>query len=331
MAKKSTNSTSSLYQALKFLSAVTKDVGEPYETHVHLQNHLATAHNQLLAAGHPIEEELYAFPNNLKMLAALSKCGQNNIAITQLDNQRLAIIAGRFKALVPCIDPASFSVPIPDNSIAIINDRFRVALDIVAPLANEDAFKVHLNSILLNGHSMIATNGAILFECWHGINLPPDIAVPKAFQKALSKVEYKLVGFGYSRSSITVYFENGSWLRSQLMADKWPMQTLNQILNKECNLQPMPTDLYVGLDAIKPFAEEGIVYFEPGKMIAKGEGATYEIDNLPPGPIFSIKNLEMIKNHARKVDFFSAGPGDTSMMMFYGDDIRGAIMGMRRK
>jgi hypothetical protein len=328
MAKKLKQDSSKLLQALQFLSAVTKDVGEPYETHVHLQNHWATAFNPFIAAGHPIEEEIYTFPNNQKMIAALSKCGEN-FAITQLDNTRLAITSGKFKAMVPCLDPTMFQPPIPDNPIAEIDDKFKHALEVVTPIVSEEGYKVHLCSIYMNGYSVISTNGAIAFEYWHGLNLPPGIALPKAFQKALSKIQYKLVRFGFSQSSITAYFENGSWLRSQLMAEKWPIETMNKILNKECNLQPIPTDIWVALDAVKPFADEGIVYFNNQTLFAKNETASYEVADLPNGPVFSIKNLEMIKAHAKKVDFFAAGPGDASMLMFYGDNIRGVVMGMR--
>ena len=62
----------------------------------------------------------------------------------------------------------------------------------------------------------------MLMEAWHGLDLPPNVPLPKQFVAALVKQKKNLTGFGFSRSSATFYFEDGCWLRTQLYSDEWP-------------------------------------------------------------------------------------------------------------
>jgi hypothetical protein len=319
--------TSSLLVALQFIGTITKEIGPPTDTHVHLCNRWATAFNGVVAAGHKIEEDIYAFAHNQRMIDALSKCGQN-LSITQLDHERIAIKSERFKATVPCLDPTPFEPPIPDPPIAVINDALRAGINAVGVLASEQGLRVIEQSVLILGQSVIATTGAVILEFWHGIDLPPGIAIPKAFEKALAKTGKTLTHFGFSKSSVTLYFNDGSWLRTQLFAEEWPRT--DHILNKPTHKIDLPTDFYKALDAIKPFATDGLVYFDNNLMRTKDGNASYEVEGIQRGPIFSIKQLETVKPYVKQVDFFAPGPyPGTTMMIFTGDNIRGWLMPMK--
>src|SRR5258705_1331375 len=119
-------SDSSFLSALKFIGLITKEIGLPAETHIHLQNQWATANNGVLSVGHPISEDLYCCPQSKLMIEALSKCG-DHFSLTQLDINRLTIKSNKFRAVVPCIDPQSITVIGPDEPIAIIDNRLKEA------------------------------------------------------------------------------------------------------------------------------------------------------------------------------------------------------------
>lgn len=315
--------------ALKFVSAVTKEDGSPNETHVHLQNGWVTAFNGILAAGHKIKEDIFAAPNNQLMIEALSKCNEH-LSITQLDNNRLSIKSDKFKAIVPCIDPIVISVAIPDAPLASINDNFKIAIDAVGVLADDNSEKIYSKSILMQSGSVVATNnGKILFEAWHGIDMPV-MAIPKSIVQAIVKCPKKLFKFGFSHNSFTFHFEDESWLRTQLFADKWP--DLKHILDQKSNPWPLPADFFKALDAVAPFSIDDTIYFQKNLMCShniEGTGATYEVQGLPAGLIFSLKQLYQIKPHVKTIDFFAQGPNGP-LTLFFGDNVRGAIAGRKQ-
>lgn len=316
--------TNNLLDALKFLSCVTKEQGAVFETHVLLKNGTATAFNGIVAAGQKINEDIHAAPNNKLLIEALSKCGQN-LSITQLDNNRLSIKSDKFKAIVPCVDPSQLALVEPDAPIAPINDEFKEAIEAVGILANENGQRVVELSILMNGRSCIATNGFLLFEYWHGLDLPPDLPLPKAFMQPLLKNNKKLSKFGFSNASATFWFEDESWIRTQLFKDKWP--DLSAILNTKNNPVSIPTDMYKGIEAVMNFSANGLIYFDGGVIRShnhEAEGASYEVNGLPKGPIYNAKQLMMIKPYIKTIDFFA-----DQMTVFYGDKIRGFIAGRR--
>jgi hypothetical protein len=165
-------------------------------------------------------------------------------------------------------------------------------------------------------------------EFWHGIDLPYGIAIPKIFATTLSKIQKKLTKFGFSQSSATFYFEDESWLRTQFYAEPWP--DIRNILDIKCNLWPVPNDFWKAIDAIEPFANE-CVYFDQGLIKThadSNEGATYECYGIPAGPIYSIKQLKVIRPYAKQIDFMAPGIHNNSyMLIWYGDRCRGAIAG----
>ena len=313
-------------EALRFVGLVTKEVGPANETHVSLGSNWATAFNGIIAVGSKIIEDIYAAPNNKLLIEALSKCGEH-LSITQLDNNRLSIKSDKFKAIVPCVDPQLMTIAVPDEPIAIINDRLKQAIEIVGILANEDAQSVVAASILLSKGSAIATNRHVIFEYYHGIDLPNGLALPKALVQPLTKNKKVLSKFGFSQSSATFYFEDESWIRSQFYAEPWP--DVRPILDRSCNPWPVPADFWTGLAAVAPFSPDGAIFFHNGMLSSHtetGQGATFEVAGLPGGPIYSSRQLAFIKPYADKIDFLAPGPAGP-MLMFYGPNIRGAIAG----
>jgi hypothetical protein len=318
---------STFLDALKFCKLVTKTEGPPNETHLLLKDHWAIAFNGILACGHKITEDIYCAPNADLMTQALSKCGEH-FSITQLDNNRLSIKSNKFKAIVPCIDPTLLGVAIPDAPIAIIDDRFKEAVSAVSVLASDTAQSVVAASVLMAGASVIATDRKCLMEYWHGIDLPYGIALPKIFANILTKINKKLTKFGFSQSSTTFYFEDKSWLRTQFFAEPWP--DVRNILDRKCNCWPLPNEFYKAVDAIEPFSDEGNLFFDTGIMrshINEKEGASYEIFGLPKGPIFAIKQLNIIRPYVEQIDFMAQGMHTNTMCMWFGKNCRGAIAG----
>lgn len=329
---KSTENKSSLLQALEFVSCVSEKIGAPFETHVGLKNHWAIMFNGIVAAGAPIEEELYCYPHTQDLLTALSKC-EGTFSLTQLDNQRLSIKSGKFKAIVYCLDPMLMQEAIPDPQIVGINNSFKEAVEAVGVIASENAQHVLTASVLMNGSTVISTNRVMVLEYWHGLDLPPNVPLPKEFVTALTKQKKNLTGFGFSNNSATFYFEDGCWLKTQLYADSWP--DMNRILSLRGNLWTIDPNFYKALDAVEPFSEDGNVYFDTNLIMSHAEaaeGAQYECAGLPKGVIYPIKQLKIIKPFVKRIDYMADGLNDSSYcLVFEGDVIRGIIAGRQKQ
>src|SRR5439155_4696010 len=110
---------------------------------------------------------------------------------TQLKDT-LSIKSGKFKASVDCLDPALMQEAVPDPQIVGITNKFKEAVEAVGVLASENAQHVLTASVLMNGSTVISTNRVMLLEYWHGLDLPPNIPLPKEFVKALTKQKKNL-------------------------------------------------------------------------------------------------------------------------------------------
>lgn len=316
-----------LLAAIKQLALILKDDGQPYETHAVMANNWLTAHNQVLGMGIKIAEDLRACPNAYLLKEALSKCG-DTFSITDLQT-KLSIASGKFRAQVPCIPPENLSPALPDAPCALIDNKLRDAIAALAPLATEGLDRIVTASFLINGGSVTATDARVIIQAWHGIDLPPELAIPKAAIDPILKNNKTFKAFGFSKSSATFYYEDDSWLKSQFYVDKWPDVAF--ILDKKVNLWPIPDGFYDALKALEPFSDNGCVYFDSNVMRShqdESKGASYDVYGLPKGPAFQIKQLRMMEHFAKTVDFLVPHNGHR-MAIFYGDNVRGAIAGRK--
>ena len=330
-SKPATEVKSSLLQALEFCAIVSEKIGSSYETHIGLRGNWAVAFNGIVAAGAPITEDIVCYPHTILLVEALSRCAEG-FSLTQLDNGRLSIKSGKFKAVVPCLDPALMQHAVPDPQIVSITNAFRDAVEAVGVLASENAQHVLTASVLMAGPSVISTNRVMIMEAWHGLDLPFNVPLPKQFVAALVKQKKNLVGFGFSRSSASFYFEDGCWLRTQLYSDEWP--DVSSILNRQANLWSIDPSFFKSLEAVIPFSEDGNIYSDTNLLKSHpddGVGATFECNGIPKGFVYPAKQLMMIKPHVKKIDYMAAGVHDSSYcLVFEGDAVRGIISGRRK-
>ena len=321
---------SGLLAALEFVSCVSDKLGAPYETHVGLRNKWAVAFNGIVAAGSPIPEDIYAYPHTMLLLEALSKCDES-YSLTQL-NGSLSIKAGKFKASIPCLDPLLMQEAFPDPQIVGITNKFKEAVEAVGVLASETSLQLVTASILMNGSTVISTNGKMLLEYWHGLDLPPNVPLPKEFVKALTKQKKNLIGFGFSNNSATFWFEDGCWLKTQLYAEQWP--DVSRILNREANLWSIDPNFFKALDSVAAFSEDGNVYSRLNLLCShadEGKGATYECNGIPAGFVYPIKQLMIMKPFVKSIDYMANGIHDSTYCLYFsGDECRGVISGRQR-
>jgi len=325
--KATANPAASLLAALKFVAVAQKKAGTVQQQFGMISGNWAAASNGVLTVATKIEEDLTACPHTYQLIDALSKVGED-LSITQLSPTALAVVSGAFKALVPCVAFGDFEITGPDERCAVIDDRIKAAFEAVLPLATDGAQHAHLAAVLLQSGSAVATNGHVLVEYWHGIDLPPGMLVPKASAVAIAKAGKALTGFGYSGASATFWFEDDSFIKTQLFGEQYPNYQI--IFNCEgLNPWPVPEEFYKAVRSIESFSRSGIVYFEDGMLASneqETEASTYKIEGLPEGMDFNAKYLLMVEPSFKNVHFDE----DSNKAYFFGENVRGVLSGIDR-
>jgi hypothetical protein len=322
-AEKQQPKAAKLIEALKFISVAQKKVGEVQQQFCYLGNNWAVASNGILTIATPIQEDLHCCPHTYQFLDALTKC-KDELQIAQLSPELLCVNSDKFRAHIACVDASVISLPAPDSNIAPVDDRLKAAFACLAPLIVDESPNPIAASLLLQANTAVATDLGALIEYWHGIDLPPGLLLPRAAALAVSRTSKKLTGFGYSPSSVTFYFEDGSLIKSQLYNANFPNYL--PIFESQGQLKNLPVSFYIAVHAIESFSVNGIVHFEDGLMSSnelESEGTTYKVKGLPIGMAFMAKKLILLEKFIKTAYFDE----EAKRMFFQGENLRGVLMG----
>lgn len=323
-----------LLEALDFVGHAANPTSNfAFARHIRFINGWVVSYDGGMRAGHPVEEDLNLCPHFGHLKVALSKAGAS-LALSALDTGRLSIAGGKFKAVVPCAPPDAMPPVYMDNLIAPLDDRVKAGFAAVLRLAKDEADRLIEATVLLRANTVVGCNGNLMLEYFHGNDLPPGLVVPHAFAKAVSKIGKKLVGFGWNEGrSITFHYEGGAWIATQLGEGEWP-GNVDQLLNVDTpNIEDCPKDLFVALDAVTPFSEDGAVHFHADKIkstyASNGPegpvyGASYDVTGLEGGHSFTGKLLKLAEGACARIDYKTHN--DRIVMYNSEQNIRGVLM-----
>lgn len=260
---------SSLVPALDFLAPLLLSVGKPDETHVTLHGNYAVAWNGVIAAGHPIEEDITAVVPGLDLRAAVGRAGAG--MVLSIEPPLLKVIsgaAGRFRVTLLCLGLADISHALPDPQLVPMGEALREGWAAIGALSTDGHPRVICASILMRPNTMCSTDGNMFLEYWHGLDLP-TFSMPKKTVAYLLKIKQPMTGFGFSGNTATFYFEGGIWVRTQLFTEGW------NVVNTELLFQgwqhtgaPVPFGLWGAIDNVAPFlsSNDAPVWFEGGSV-----------------------------------------------------------------
>lgn len=328
-----------LSAALDFVSSACGQ-HEFWHEHVRFEGGFVVGFNGQLAAGHPVVEELSCCPHLDKLKVAIAKCGKS-LAITQTQGGKLSIKGDKLNALVPCLPTEEMPTTGPDIQVAPIGDIFKEAFKVCGALASEAAADVLAASLKLEANVCTGTNRHALLQFWHGVNLPPNMVLPKAFAQAITKQSKAIVGFGfrwYSENDyskvgrVTFHFEGGAWISTVCYADNWPDFGKAIGDNQPSSPVPPPAGLFEAMEAVAGFNDAGCVTFVDGKVQSHRsdlEGAQYDVPGLQGGGQFDAKLFLKVAPFIKTLDYTT----NSEKALFFGGEpsnpIRGAIAGIR--
>jgi hypothetical protein len=329
------NPATGLIAAIKFVGLAQAKNGTVAETFCHLANQWAAASNGVLTIATRIEEDLNACPQTATFLDALQKV-ETDLSIAQLSQGFLSVASGDFRGVVPCAPFDQVPISPPDDPVAVIDDRLKAAFEAVLRVPNELSPLPHMAGVLLQSGSVVATNGAIILEYWHGIDLPPNMIVPKVALQAVLKSGKTLVRFGFSPSSVTFWFEDQSFIKSQIFAGQFPAyQAIVQC--DYGSMWPVPNDFFKAVAAVASFSDNGSVFFKNGQVVSNLNDETpsfYKVEGLPEGVGFDGKLLALIADKASRFLFSEVdqtGRNEIPRLFFVGENLRGVVAGLENK
>lgn len=333
----------SLANALAFVSVGIEEGGETYKAHARVVNDYIVTFNGQLCVGHPIVEKEFESicPHIPTLISAINKSGKT-LALSINEKGNLSVKGENIRAIVPSILPEFMPPVMPDIQVAVLSDTIKEGFKALLPLVAEEADRPFEMAILLRANTMVALNGVVIFEYYHGVDLPPGLSIPKIAAKAITSVPEKLIGFGFTPGrSATFWFEGGAFIQTQLMEGQWP--DVDNVFNTTPG-EPadLPAGFFDGIEAVTTFSADGAIHFDEDKVRsgyanygADGPvyGATYDVPGMVKGSVFSGKLLKLIKPVCAKMDYWS----HDERGLFYGPvangetvaNLRGVIMKRR--
>lgn len=314
----------SLLRGLEFVSVAQKKIGPVGLQFCKVGSGWIAASNEILTVGHPITEDLEACPHTYQFLDAVGEAARDSaLSITQLSENALAVTSTAFRGLVPCVNPSEVQIPAPDPVAGQMGEPIKAALRAAASLVSEGGQFVAYCAVLLKAGTAVGSSGPSLIEYWHGYDLPEGLLIPKSAALAVSACTLPLTGFGFSQSSLTFYFENGAFIKTQLYAERYP--EYEQIFNVENpTWWPVPKEFFEGLKALEPFGK-GCAHFENETLYSdesKDLASSYKVEGLPGKMVFNTKQILSLKNYIEQVHFESE-----NKILFKGENCRGASIG----
>lgn len=317
--QKDDNAAKGLLDALAFVALAQNPKSDnPQHAHCLIQDGFITATDGSVAVGIAVQETVQACPQTVKLREALTMC----VATLQMtiDDNSLKVKSGKFSRTIKCMPVDDYYRHLPDHPLMEVGEGFREAIEGVSVLASERHDRMVFTTVRLFGQTAMASDRKTILEMWHGHNIPIEINLPKKLVMTLTKVKKKLVSFGCSEHSATFWFEDGSFLKGQLAALKWP--DLSGILDMPTNPWPLPADFFTAIEATSTVDEVlNRVDFKEGCVSSPDGSAVFEIEGLPEGLSFSGKPILQMREFMHSVDFVSSSKG----LLFFGNGVRGTI------
>lgn len=342
MAKKVKTEASELTKALGFIACAQHEIGQSHETHFRLFPDRLYAADGTLTASYPINVGEINIPGLgvavgcplfARFRDALAACKET--ATLHGLNGKLCIQDGAgFRALVPCLTNRDvIAIVEPDRLVMPIGPSIRDALITAGKLASDSAQEMLCASVWLRPRTAVGTNRTAMLEYWHGFDLPPEgFVIPKTAINALAKLAEYPTAIGFCETSLTFFFENGAWLKTQLYSEKWPVSSTDKLLNFNVNALPLTPDFFPTVKKLKKFVEGNLLYADTREMyteIAVDAGVMQAIvigltENFTQ--TFNIKDLLLLEEHIKLLE----PRASNGHAYFFGNNLRGVLVGQAR-
>jgi len=315
-----------IIDALKFVKPLQSKRGEIFNTHVWINHGWLCSHHTAFTMGVEIDANLSTCPHYASLSEAINSY-TDTLTLTQLNDTQLSVNTGQMQAIVPCHPSHFIDVPTPDENIAVIDDRIKDVFKECVKAVDEKHPRPELQGLLLQSQTCIGTDGKIYIEGWHGIDLPPNLVIPKKFAMIVMRTRKPLTGFGFSDKSVTFWFDDGSFIRTARFQVTFPVS--NHLFDWVSETVQTPDKLIAGVKSVSQFNSEGFVHFKENGIVShpQEESVTrFKIPHLSEGAGF---DGFLIAKCEKFAEVFSIKPGNLPVIFFASSTFRAIIAGLK--
>lgn len=316
-----------MLKELKFVQgAVSRKDLVPAMKHFAIEGGRVRSYNGVLALSSPIAFNIDCYPKADTLIKAIGNC-EDTVTLALTPAGKLSVKSGQFKALIQCVEKSEVHLEPTGVVTQCDGEALLKAFKVLEPFVGDDASRPWANGILLRGASAFATCNVVLCEYWTSITFPNVVNIPHAAVKEVIRVGEAPSYLQMDEKSITFHYSDGRWIRTQLFETNWP--DLSKVLDRACNATDVDNRIFDCLDKLKPFVDKsGRIIYTAGKVSTHEddeEGGHVEIPNSTMLGIYALDMILLLKGVAKQADFSSY----PNPCLFYGENLRGAIIGRK--
>lgn len=314
-----------MLKELKFvMGAVSKKDMIPAMKHFAIEGGRVRAYNGVLALCSPIPFNIDCYPKADMLVKAIANC-DDTVTLSLTPAGKLSVKSGPFRALISCVERSEIHVEPTGTELACDGEVLLKAFKLLEPMIGDDASRPWANGILLRGESAFATCNVVLCEYWMGAAFPHVVNIPATAVREVIRINEPPSHLRMDEASISFMYGDGRWVRTQLFSTEWP--DLKRVLDQGSNPTEVDERIFDALAKLKPFTDKSArVIFKPGEVAthdAEEEGGHIELVGSTMQGIYSLEMLMLLKGVAKQADFTTY----PKPCLFYGDRLRGAIVG----
>lgn len=315
---------------LKFVQgAVAKKDYVPALTHFHIGEGRIYGFNGVLAISTPTDLAVRATPKAASFVKAVERLPEDEEVVLNLTaSGRLSVRAGNFRAFVEChADDTELVKLSPTGDLVPVTPGILPVLRLLAPFMGIDASRPWAMGILFDGQVACATNNIVLIQHWMPAPFPARVTIPAEAIKEMIRIGSDPVAVQIEERAVTFHYSSGAWLRTALFSSEWP--DLSKVLDRPHDAKPLPEGFFEAVQRLDAFTtKENRLHLRGGTLATSpndGEGALVELDDFGGTGCHHLSQVAKLDAVATSIDF-AQWP---SPCLFFGDMLRGAIVGMR--
>lgn len=263
-----------------------------------------------------------------KLLSAFQVC-KDEVSVSTTDVS-LMVKSGRIKARIPLSDPGSYPVTTPDPTSVHTEAGVATLLKRLVPFVATDASRPWATSVCLKDGFAYATNNIVLCRAPFPAILPGSINLPLSVFDAVIDRGVEPTDLGSCENSLTLYYGDGVWIKTSLIAGDWPTAVVDNYLEQlgaEWEIPHPELGMVLHTAAKISDSRHPIIEFVGGGL--KLTDDAFEADELAPVPDKGRLNARiaaLVFSHATGVQWHTPKP---DVHAFQVDDILGIFGGQR--
>jgi hypothetical protein len=164
--------------------------------------------------------------NSGKLSAAVAAC--TAMPSFNVTASQVSLTAGRIRARLR-LDPTEYPVALPEPRSALAVPGVGDVLRALAPFAATDASRPWATSVCLCESYAYSTNNVVVARQELSGPVHATVNIPVAAIEAVVE-RGDVIDIGYTESAVTFYYEDGSWVKTQLVTGSWPTAVVDQYI-----------------------------------------------------------------------------------------------------